>query len=97
MNYELAKKLKDAGFPFKIGHTDGKTIHFGETVTYAPPTLSELIEACGDKFRGVEVGDWKPTRWYAKSKDEIIVEAETPEDAVANLWLELNKHDRTTP
>ena len=59
------------------------------------PTLEELIEACGDEFRGLEVGDWpaedKSHIWYAKSKSQVIAEGSTPEEAVANLWLELNK------
>ena len=59
MNYKLAKKLKDAGFPQK---GDGDTIHTDVCGGWdAPdpectrksrpyvPTLEELIEACGDK------------------------------------------------
>lgn len=57
--------------------------------------LSSLVESCGDKFRGLEIGDWmeedNSKLWYAKSKDEIIIQCSTPEEAVANLWLELNK------
>lgn len=60
MNYELAKNLKDAGFPQrKVGYeTDPylgtykcklkKGSGFFENA-YAP-SLSELIEACGGKF-----------------------------------------------
>lgn len=36
MNYELAKELKDAGFPYKWNI---------EGVHWTAPTLSELIEA----------------------------------------------------
>lgn len=97
MNYELAKQLKDAGFPQKQHYNSdtGYRDDFRSPELVAYPTLSELIGACGDKFRGLEVGDWlaedKSVIWYAKSKLEIIVEGNTPEGAVANLWLELNK------
>jgi hypothetical protein len=62
MNYETAKKLKDAGFPFRrceyaapSGNWAGECACCG-TATSSPgpsqvvPTLEELIEACGDKF-----------------------------------------------
>lgn len=39
MTYELAKELKDAGFPIK---PDGQI------------RLEDLIEACGDELRSVE-------------------------------------------
>ena len=64
MDYNLAKQLKDAGLPqgerspyclkckvwktyscFKEGH---------KTDFIRIPTLSELIEACGDGFRGLK-------------------------------------------
>lgn len=85
MNYELTLKLKEAGFK-----------QFGNRIeTPYIPTLSELIEACGDGFERIlrikgkyqtnkpstrveyRIDDWY---WYS-----------TPEEAVANLWLELNK------
>ncbi len=62
------------------------------------PTLSELIEACGEKFE--ELINLKD-KWicYGGGKDIIkgveqwhaFGEGSTPEEAVANLWLELNK------
>lgn len=57
------------------------------------PILSELIEACGDDFGGVIrdmfSGIWK---WFAYEypAGEKIFGA-TPEEAVARLWLALNK------
>lgn len=79
MNYELAKKLKDAGFP-----QDG----IGQfiDVKLASPTLSELIEACGDKFRGLS----KRANWRAQDVMGIEEFGDTPEEAVANLYLALN-------
>ena len=62
MDYELAKKLKDAGFPQRdpngikpfpnyTGYGCGFVypLEDGQEQCYAP-TLSELIEACGDNF-----------------------------------------------
>ena len=67
------------------------------------PTLSELIEACGFGFDGVTVVErfhaskdrvWKAqantTLWDIKDEATSAV-GSTPEEAVARLWLALNK------
>jgi hypothetical protein len=60
------------------------------------PTLSELIESCGDKF-GSLVLDKKEYKCYHTQPipDESGLEdtrwSKTPEEAVANLWLSLNQ------
>lgn len=64
----------------------------------AAPSLSELIEACGHEFNHLKKvhGDWK---WEAYYNGEDVRDdnhyffgnGSTPEEAVANLWLELNK------
>lgn len=137
MNYELAKKLKDAGFPQEMkfgdillfedkewihtggGHleSDGKKEGFyaekcGNCCVEAGiydskslvrniydeegikiPTLSELIEACGDKFGWLKRLEVFNVTWEAACNimpGKIFLEP-TPEEAVANLWLELNK------
>lgn len=125
MNYELAKQLKDAGFP-QLGNGDALWLHIPlleseetvermawcqyvfiapkvkEEVMYVP-TLSELIEACGFEFEelsasrfnlscfksiwlatGIEQEPWNP-------KSNASGKGSTPEEAVANLWLALNK------
>ena len=89
MTYELAKQLKDAGFPLNMSdHLEcvyNKT-EFIDGIWYHVPTLSELIEACGTC----------QLNWYADAKhaqalaDGNIGEGSTPEEAVANLWLALN-------
>ncbi len=93
MNYELAKKLKDAGFPFDFGN---ETVYDSMPPGYSfdrYPTISELIEACRD----VECFDLGSRHnvtkyWYAScSTFTTSEEYSTPEEAVANLWLELNK------
>lgn len=50
MNYELAKELKDAGFPLSV--CDAPDCHYQQLDDFAyfhSPTLSELIDACGEK------------------------------------------------
>lgn len=103
MDYELAKQLKDAGFPQQ--KKDGKiycphnvpnmikATDMFEHIESCPdlvyiPTLSELIEACGNEFIYLMKDH---NRWDAKSKTQIISKLSCPEEAVANLWLKLNK------
>lgn len=106
MNYELAKKLKDAGFPQRVGENgwawcpydeDGKE-ELWETITEFDircPTLSELIEACvklskdGDFHLEAMHDRWGASTCWKHSKDEWE-NGDTPEEAVANLWLKLN-------
>lgn len=97
MNYELAKKLKDGGFPQEVEYGevyndksrgDG-TIENGFFIR--KPTLSELIEACGDKFHEL-VREWDGQ--FTCRTDYMDMQGtygSTPEEAVANLWLKLNK------
>lgn len=125
MDYELAKELRDAGFP-QI-HDYGKIVwdvtrNFSFTINSSDdydstgrlpfknnqssgladnfvcfPTLSELIEACGErqfilKTRGVKSKKkWVAQRWYGIEKPQDEGYGKTPEEAVAQLWLELNK------
>lgn len=158
MNYELAKKLKDAGFPQYIErvvaaqeitshnvpkydhrifdlslmgypkeesdyYTQGKwrSAHYfwreyidsDECDILYFPTLSELIEACGDvdiiifKERRVSGDVYYAGIYNVETSDpenpvyndeftlhipwEKRKSGSTPEEAVANLWLELNK------
>jgi hypothetical protein len=101
MTYEVAKELKGAGFPFSERWTI--TEAFGATVqtkegTQQVPTLSYLLEACGDEFEGIQHGvmteDDGSRLWYAATYDNKVVErGPTPEEAVARLWLALNKND----
>lgn len=94
ITYELAKELKDAGFP-KLQGWNGLTWFFAdESIRNYIPTLSELIEACGEEFYGLNrqnyvgyVGMWGA---FSRSSLDAIV-GSTPEEAVARLWLELNK------
>ena len=103
MNYELAKQLKDAGFPLR--KPGGERVYFeiidegGETRIFIYPTLSELIEACGSRF-GILERDKETGAWYCVSDvdtdgkttaEASYAAATSPEEAVATLWLALNK------
>ncbi len=101
MNYKLAKKLKDAGFPQSPKNKEVWTYQFenmdeetGECVRI--PTLSELIEACGEGIGTI----WKSPvdhKWHACTMVESNhLESDGykyPEEAVANLWLKLNEQE----
>ncbi len=127
ITYELAKELKDAGFPqgdsfenviahgtamaylreskpsdellekYEKSLRDLKEMYEDDNEWVYQPTLSELIEACGDKFGGIsrakhpiKIGQWAA---YVITAIEFndMVGGSTPEEAVANLWLQLNK------
>jgi len=102
VTYELAKKLKDAGFPQReltVGNHIDK---------YYEPTLSELIKACGDDFDLLREPFGNPEdnhfdvfyRAFSKRSDlwspiyvDVQGEGSTPEEAVAKLWLALQVSD----
>lgn len=102
MKYELAKKLKDAGFPQKFIFPDDLELKARvamardeDIVTY--PNLSELIEACGDGFEylnRVHGGGWVAGTHDTPIEGTLGVSnfenGTTPEEAVANLWLALH-------
>lgn len=91
MNYELAKKLKEAGFPketFIVHYPNAKYPNrCGQSGT---PTLSELIEACGGELQVLK-RPYAGKGWFAHNSKATQGIGLTPEEAVANLWLELNK------
>lgn len=110
ITYELAKKLKDAGFPQGTGK-DGEhhecphkefyqdsailILHGTECNDWVYfPILSELIEACGDEFlklvKSYKYG-WEAVQVLNPKKKRIRGIGNSPEEAVANLWLELSK------
>jgi hypothetical protein len=75
MIYELAKELKDAGFPFRQIKEDELALRgfersqvqsgfvFGDGIEWFEPNLSELIEACGEGF--FAISHW-PEGWTAE-------------------------------
>ncbi len=109
MNYELAKELKDVGFkcntnyPSRHGWTDGVPDYFDydrgwnyHGLHVFKPTLSELIEACGDEIESLihDIGaqEWVATQFQAfGGKPTLHARGKTPEEAVARLYLALNQ------
>ncbi len=86
MDYELAKKLKEAGFPQKKQDIETEE---GTYIGVYVPNLSELIEVCGNDFvRLVGILDLE---WDAVDTLDKYYHGSTPEQAVANLWLALKK------
>lgn len=100
LTFEQAKQLKDAGFPMdECESWLGWSERYGwqpdiKTKTsrgFLPnPTLSELIKACGPRFRALEkvlqtdgFGGWRcrGVRW------EDMFWGKTPEEAVIELYL----------
>ena len=100
MNYQLAKELKDAGFKcsdYVTAMYFDPSLPIDEVVPN--PSLSELIEACygerGQRFRWLKNCKDK---WMAQARPEhpivtkdIKAFGSTPEEAVARLYIELNK------
>ena len=102
MNYELAKQLKDSGFPQKI---EWPTICIQDNITghelserCKVPPLHELIEACDRSLTFLKrivdhstlTKGSKYDKWHA-GNEILFMKGSTPEESVANLWLELNK------
>ena len=58
---------------------------------YYCPSLSDLIEACGNSFARLFI---EKDIWTAESKDaEKYAVAHSAEEAVAELWLTLRKEN----
>lgn len=105
ISYELAKKLKDAGFLLKpASQADSRHNHkmfqYGkdsigrDNTWWLEPSLSELIEACLEKHCVFKLYCWEHGFVIGFQKEEIKDDMKicnTPEEAVALLWLELNK------
>lgn len=91
MNYTLAKKLKDAGFPQQGKDRHGNFIFVDDKEGIFFPTLEELIEACGIEFGSLTLlGEDAKYRWYADNREGVRYYGATPLEAVANLYLALN-------
>lgn len=94
MTYELAKELKEAGYYMPL--TDDELSHYQQVeifdgVACHVPSLSELIEACSGKFFKLT---YTPQGWLVQGGEKLTaVAGNTPEEALAKLWLALNKKD----
>ncbi len=101
MNYELAKKLKDAGYPQKCIKGDFMSDRYSseegweESNCYIP-SLSELIEATPqmsqlDKHYD---GEWRASYMpMPEHGKDIFGFGKTPEIAVSMLYLALHEKD----
>jgi len=92
MDYELAEELHKTGFKPKNVTIAGSILAIQTT------SLSELIDACGKNFPKLsnEYGEWECGEMeYCCGEHgyswETITLGKTPEEAVAKLWLVLNK------
>lgn len=99
ITYELVLKLKEAGFPFRkfdtlkdMHEADGDGF-FDKEGGFKEPSLSELIEACGD----ITIKLWingngkKSAVQLAEQGLDNIVWYETLHETLAHLYLALNK------
>lgn len=106
MKYELLKKLEEAGFPGielqdGIYNSPSRQDYFAvEPKVLKSPTLEELIDACGKDFISLNLEHWadynKDKRMYMaegeyQPLEPHIVTGKSPKEAVANLYLALNK------
>jgi hypothetical protein len=122
ISYELALKLKNAGFPqeWKDNHNvitndkecDNPNCLKGHKTLYCHsahlPILEELIEACREEYFSLMKSKYRigsgTHSWSAEGKTKntwitsehdnseiVTVFGPTPSEAVANLWLKLNK------
>lgn len=100
ITYELAKRLKDAGFP---QHPFSAFCPCGAKTMNDPhhPTTDELIEALGEDFSYLarvvdnreDINSRKLLQWNAHGDDPenvrkvITLSGSTPREALANLYL----------
>jgi hypothetical protein len=90
MNYELAKKLKDAGYPQRevedeadpyLGwYVSEKLDNSQFYVSAYAPSLSELISACGGGFKNLKHGyedNWECNYWYESDGEDENFGSET--------------------
>lgn len=103
MNNDLLQELVAAKFPFRLFPKEVKNVAYFpflviEGEEYEVPNLSEIIAACGDGFGSLH--HFK--EWMASGGEDRTIPRETesyefnekgatPSEAVARLWLALNK------
>jgi hypothetical protein len=106
MTYELAKQLKEAGWPqvFEYGARfydgsyddhweriwiDGMLRERADKTCVVKPTLEQLIKACGKHL--YELTNLEEEGWEAHSVIVFSQKGNTPDEAVARLWLAIFK------
>ena len=96
LSYELALKLKEAGLNLEHHYDEHSCVRCDKPhFALCEPNLEELIEACGDRFGKLERhGKYWQTTYPLISAINLPNRPEkgsTPIEAVANLYIELNK------
>lgn len=88
ITYELAKQLKDAGFPQVQPHS--ALLDFKDCTK---PTLEELIDVCEGYLSFFEIV--RSAEWEAigRTKGNLIIsgKGETPSEAVSRLFIKLKE------
>lgn len=103
ISYDLAKELKDAGFPCPSLQSPSLLFQDDEDIE-SVFSLSKLIEACvfkGCNFKlycndkGFAIGFERGYGLLNNKNEELIgmLVKKTPEEAVAKLWLRLNERE----
>lgn len=104
MDYPLAKELQEAGFPQQEANGFVGLMNEGEGDCAGRayfPTLSELIAACWDGEHELILRWRSESKWSAEQQGKMlggtrfemgteIYDCDTPEEAVARLWIALN-------
>jgi hypothetical protein len=93
MEYELAKKLKDSGFPqtFTGECGSGCNVSNEENTDFVYcPTLSELIEEVKKHRLKITINGFE-NHWSAHCSTTESASGSSPEEAVSKLWLALNE------
>lgn len=97
MKFELTKDLNDAGFPLKaVNHTGPTQLDEGfvfiDKHWLMVPNLAQLIEECGEIWFTLVCMNNKRFVAHKEGEDhKNDIDASTPEEAIARLWLALNK------
>lgn len=100
MNDELVKELNEAGYPLQYSaarHALQKKIgtewEDSKDAGLIAPTLSELIEACGEGFHELHRHEkhFSAHHYPADMELQFYTYGESAEISVARLWLALNK------
>jgi hypothetical protein len=95
ISFQLARQLKDAGFPqSELARAQRKAGYDYVCM----PALATLIEACREDFGALrrEADVWVACEYISeRGRWGNAHEGESPEDAVARLWLSLNRKEAT--
>jgi hypothetical protein len=113
MTCELASQLNDAGFcagksvfyykqslntdkPYRV-HIFSRYAQSPGELLYPAPTLSQLIEACEQRFLNLarhedEEGEYWKAEGRLSGRQTVFTQGDSPEEAVARLWLVLGQN-----